>query len=555
MKKYIIALVFAVMGGSVITSCSDSFLKEHVQAALDPAATMVSPAGFDAFVVGLHKQYYTFHTKDDTQGWLSVWQAGTDIAWVPLPQAQGIEKPYYNYELLSSTDAAASFAWTWAYKLIKNANIIIDRAEDPAMTTMTLEQRAPYAAEAHFFRGLAYEFLVTAFGDVPVITQPQTTPKTDFDRTPVSEVNKLIEDDLTFAIANLPDPDKVVTSGRICDAAARQLLAQAYLRMGRAADAEAQCQAIIASNKFKLITVRYGKTLSSPGDPFSDMFRVGNMRRTQGNTEGIWIFEVDNAQFDLLGANTGSPQQRRVWGGGYYAIPGMALADSLGGRGISRLRLNNWVLYGLYPAGDMRNSSNNIKRKFWYNDVAYNGSDPAHPNLFGQPATPKPSGQRPLYADTMYVMHPYTLKWGQFDIRDTFGYGMWKDLPLMRLGETYLLLAEAQFKQGRPGDAATSINMLRTRAHAPQVVAGDITLDFILDERVRELVGEENRRLTLMRTGTLLDRVALHNPPVSGNPVSINITNLTPQKAQFLPIPQSEINLNKDAVLQQNPGY
>jgi len=554
MRKYIIALVFAVVGGSAITSCSDSFLQEHIQAQLAPE-TLTTPTGFDALVVGLHKQYFTFHTKDDTQGWLSVWQAGTDIAWVPQPQAQGIEKPYYNYELLSSTDAGASFAWTWAYKLIKNANVIIASVEDPALTGISQEQKDAIDAEARFFRGLAYNFLVTAFGDVPVTTELVTTPKTDFVRKPVSEINNLIEGDLTFAVAHLPNIDNVVTSGRICDAAARQLLAEAYLRMGRPADAVTQCQAIISSNKFKLVTARYGKTVSLPGDPFSDMFRVGNMRRSEGNTEGIWIFQVDNAQFDLLGANTGSPQQRRVWGGGYYNIPGMALADSLGGRGISRLRLNNWVLYGLYPTGDMRNSQFNIKRNFWYNDATYDGRDANHPNLYRQRAIPKLSGQQPLYADTMYKMHPYTLKWGQFDPRDTFGYAMYKDLCLMRLGEVYLLLAEALFKQGDMAGAADAINILRDRAHAPHVNAGDITLDFVLDERVRELIGEENRRLTLMRTGTLYDRVNRLNPPVPGNPVGINITNLTQDKAKFLPIPQSEINLNKDAVLEQNQGY
>ena len=347
----------------------------------------------------------------------------------------------------------------------------------------------------------------------------------------------------------------MVTSGRISNAAAHQLLAEAYLRMGRNSDAETQCQAIISSNKFKLVNARYGKNLSQPGDAFSDMFRVGNMRRSQGNTEGIWIFEVDNAQFDLLGANVGSPQQRRVWGAAYYNVPGMVLVDTLGGRGISRMRLNNWVLYGLYPAGDQRNSAYSIKRKFWYNDVTYDGHDGTHPSLYLKPCIPKASGARPLYADTMNVMHPYTLKWGQFDSRDTFGYGMWKDLPLMRLGETYLLLAEAQFKQGKLIEAAASINVLRTRANAPQVVAGNITLDFILDERVRELIGEENRRLTLMRTGTLYARATLLNPPIPGNPLNVNITGLTPEKAQLLPIPQSEINLNKDAVLPQNPGY
>lgn len=92
--------------------------------------------------------------------------------------------------------------------------------------------------------------------------------------------------------------------------------------------------------------------------------------------------------------------------------------------------------------------------------------------------------------------------------------------------------------------------MLRTRANAPQVTAGQITLDFILDERARELIGEENRRQTLMRTGTLVDRATRLNSNDAVHPT----TGLA-AKNLLLPIPLSEIQLNKDAVLEQNPGY
>jgi hypothetical protein len=99
---------------------------------------------------------------------------------------------------------------------------------------------------------------------------------------------------------------------------------------------------------------------------------------------------------------------------------------------------------------------------------------------------------------------PHTTKWYQFDPNDTFGFAMIKDFVLMRLGETYLLLAEAQVQQGKLQDAANTINVLRARAFPNypaqgQVSASDMTLDFILDERARELIGEENRRMTLMR--------------------------------------------------------
>lgn len=75
-------------------------------------------------------------------------------------------------------------------------------------------------------------------------------------------------------------------------------------------------------------------------------------------------------------------------------------------------------------------------------------------------------------------------------------------------------------------------------------------MDFILDERARELVAEENRRMTLMRTGTLVDRALRLNSNDAVHP-TVGLTS----KNLLLPIPLSEIQLNKDAVLEQNPGY
>ncbi len=158
--------------------------------------------------------------------------------------------------------------------------------------------------------------------------------------------------------------------------------------------------------------------------------------------------------------------------------------------------------------------------------------------------------------DTLYKICPHTTKWYQYDPKDEFGYAMIKDFILMRLGETYLLLAEAQVKQGKLQDAANSINVLRQRAFGAnypaqgQVQTSDMTLDFILDERARELIGEENRRMTLMRTGTLVDRAVRLNSGDAQHP----ITGLT-QNNLLLPIPLTEIQLNKDDVMEQNPGY
>lgn len=540
----------------IASSCSDSFLDENPPSAIS-ADKMDNKLTLQAAVIGLYQNLSNYYTQSDWQGWVSVWQVGTDIVW---PQEiQGVEIPYYNYSLLTSTDAAAARLWAHNYNIIRNANAIIYNIDNTPISDMTDEEKRVYSAEAKFFRAYAYNSLVTFYGAVPLITQPIITPRYDFVRTPLDQVNAQIKTDLLYGVSNLRDVDGKINSQsvpeqRITKDVARQLLAKVYLRTNEPALAEAQCDAIINSGKYSLINARYGVKASNPGDYFSDMFFKGNQRRSQGNKEAIWVLENENPSI-VVNGSSGSPQQRRVWGGGYHNINGMVPADTLGGRGLSRIRLNNWVLYKLYSQGDMRNSKYTIHRQHYFNNPAskYN-------SIKGLPV---PYGQNAQYtlsdgttvniakSDTLAKINPYTLKWGAYDPNDVFGFGMWKDFIIMRLGETYLLKAEAQVKQGNTSGAAASINVLRTRAQALQVSASQMTLDFVLDERARELLAEENRREELVRTKTLLQRVAAHN---TDGPSQRQIVGLTANNL-LLPIPLNEIQLNSQAVLEQNPGY
>ena len=540
MKKlsYILLPAFAV--ATVLGSCKKSFLDETVYSSYAPE-TLKDPLGFEASLAGLYNHFSQFYTTADRQGWLNVWQVGTDIAYAG--QQEGIEVPYYNYPSLVSTDAAASFTWSWAYRMINNANIIIKNVEDPALTSMTDDQKNAVNGEARFFRAYAYNTLATCFGKVPVVKEPLSAPKTDFVRAPLDEVNALIEEDLLFAGTNLPDPGSLgsktnaagKSAGRANKYMAKHLLAEAYLRMDKNDKAEQQAQEVINSGFFSLSTTRFGTRANQPGDPFADMFIYGNQRRAQQNIEAIWTLEMEHPA-SVVGGITNNPQQRRVWNAAYYQISGMKITDSLGGRGLARLRLNDWVIYGLYEDNDMRNSPYNFRRRYTYND-------PGKPATYGLPV--------PYTGfDTIFRIAPHTTKWYQFDPKDEFGFAMIKDIILMRLGETYLLLAEAQFKQGKLAEAAASLNVIRGRANATPVAPGDVTLDYILDERARELVGEENRRMTLMRTKTLVERAKRLN---AVSPV--NQLNGIEDKHLLMPIPQAEINLNKDATLEQNTGY
>jgi hypothetical protein len=117
---------------------------------------------------------------------------------------------------------------------------------------------------------------------------------------------------------------------------------------------------------------------------------------------------------------------------------------------------------------------------------------------------------------------------------------------MIRLSETILLRAEAHLLKGNIAAATSDINIVRNRAKATPVTTAEVTLDYILDERARELIFEEDRRVTLSRMGKLVERSKKYN--------TLSGPTIQPFHALF-PIPFSEIEANKDAKLEQNPGY
>lgn len=134
-----------------------------------------------------------------------------------------------------------------------------------------------------------------------------------------------------------------------------------------------------------------------------------------------------------------------------------------------------------------------------------------------------------------------------------------RDMFLMRFSEVYLLAAEAYLQDGNKALAAERINTIRRRAAGGSsnmdISFGDVDLDFILDERTRELLGEEHRWVELKRTGKLIERTLKYNfwtasPYLPGG---------VPYISEFhylRPIPYSWWSLlsNKEEV-KQNPGY
>lgn len=563
-NKIIYASIFAA-AVLVAPSCKKNFLEEKPYSSYSTGGTGAQT--IEAQVVGLHRTFAELWGWSSRQGFLSCWQIGTDIT--SAGATEGVENPFYQYADLNSENAGVGYLWEKCYDFINHANVIIGAVK---------ETNVPASAEAKFFRAYAYNMLVTLWGDVPLLKNAVATPTFNYTRQPVADVDKLIDEDLTYCIANLPDVGKAASESRINKDMARQLAAEAYLRMGVRdnsyfAKAEQAATAIISSGKYKLIEARYGKFLNEGGDYYRDMFRYGNQRRSQGNTEAIWTFEMEYNR-NVNGGTIDNPQHRRVWQPAYHKWSGMVNADSLGGRGNGRMRLSNFMKYTVWSGldGDIRNSNFNIRRYTYYNKPNWSEETGIDANGFRVAKTSSSAvqvitlhtGDRviPFAADSLEVWYPYPTKWGGYDPTDDFGYAIVKDWPVMRLGETYLLRAEARFRQNNLTGAADDINVLRDRAfktarvqnnnpNLGKVSAADITIDFILDERARELIAEENRRMTLVRTGKLKDRIAKNGDASPANKV---ITGFKDYNA-LLPLPLNDIRLNTGAELKQNPGY
>ena len=111
---------------------------------------------------------------------------------------------------------------------------------------------------------------------------------------------------------------------------------------------------------------------------------------------------------------------------------------------------------------------------------------------------------------------------------------------------SYIMRAEAYLGLDKTTEVAADINVVRARSKALPITPGQETIDYILDERLREFGVEEKRILTLLRPGKWVARVRRFNP-FYGTQMQ-DYFNLWP-------IPADEIERKRSAKLDQNPGY
>ena len=590
MKKI---LLFTVISALTLTGCNeDKFLEEKALDFNSASNSYNTKADFDAAVTELYyltrEEFYTTYDRTtDLSKFADMW-----ITADPLKSNVTAD--------LSPSGAIAKFYWDENYKLIAQANTIISRV--PNATALTDDQKKEYEAKGRFFRALGYRTLAYLYGGVPLQTEEVTAPKTDYTRDSKDQVLAQVVEDLEYAASNLPEIN-TVKDGEISKPAANMLLSEVYLATGANDKAVTAASAVINNSNLALMTQRFGSQANEAGDVFYDLFRPNNQNRSSGNTEGVWVIQFET-NVDGGGNNTShffwNPGS--FWGERFFApqvdkfqliapdgtnvqLFNWPIGDMTGGRGIGTHYAVDHLYNGIWADDvdkkDIRNSEFNWPRRFKIHRTNVLADRPelaaAMPDgYFDLEKTVLPAGysmttgfaggvnattqlpNRFMCGYSTKMTTPYHYPDAQYQNKETYqlagtGGKTFTDQYFFRLAEAYLLRAEAYVNLGKKAEAAADINVLRARAKADNVTADQMNIDFILDERLRELVCEEKRRLTLSRVGKLAERIKKYNPYFSAAYSADN----KDYDAHFdlFPIPLSAIQANKDGVLDQNPGY
>jgi hypothetical protein len=465
--------------------------------------------------------------------------------------------------------------------MINNANSILAQTENAEIKWANNAEKLEIQAEARFFRAWGYRFLSEMWGDVPLITEPVTVPNLAYSRDKRELVYAQCVEDFKFAAENLPEKTSEV--GMLVSGAAYHFLSEMYIALAderggndktlyqKAVDAASK---VIDGGVYNLMTNRFGYRASVAGkDAFWDLFQMTkedgttNFSYQAGNRESLFIIHLDKFKTGGLppSLNTRSDQERMFWPAfwgynGKFGYKGVAY-DWMG-RGVAWVRPTSYFLYDLWDKSgreDTRNAEWNINRVFKVPnpDLTYQEfPDPTRKwptapqtitRLDGSTITvqlhPGDTIRKEWLVtreDTMSRWYPRVMKMGSdwhYTTDPSNSFVM--DYYVARLAETYLLRAEAYMKLGNLSSAAADINTVRARSKALPVAPGQVNIDYILDERGRELYGEELRTLTLCRLKLYNSRTKQY-----GYPLCASTIDASTLRNNLFPIPQSVIDAN-----------
>ncbi|MGC9151623.1 MAG: RagB/SusD family nutrient uptake outer membrane protein [Microbacter sp.] len=565
MKTIVIAIIG--IGSLILTGCSN-FLTEQNKSNTSTDAYYSTAAGYETLVNACYstlRDVYGGNTKGSINGNVEMFEAGTDLFEIDKRTGNLVSNNngLGNYMNLTPADNVVANFYTTVYQSIKRCNDAIHYSTGQSTTRL---------AEVRFLRAFYYFQLVQQFGDVALVTDYLNKPISSYPRTPAKDVYSFIISEMESILPNLPatsDP------GRVNQRVVNHYLALVYLTRGYDASLGGSPSDFTKAISYATAAINnQGLTLD---------FEKGVFWPGQDNNAEV-IFSVQYSAASLPSPTYGNSQ------GSYYGTY-LGGADAITGDGMP---YENSMLQPTGRLYLLLNQDPNDKRfSGTFMQMLYGTGTPTSNKISfysyfkSSPAVKNVMYYYPKLTDTQDSVNAWiakdptnrtnaVVKWPgvgainwqnansadkpfpcikKFSDPSSSAYfstsSSTRNIFLARLAETYLIRAEAEINANDPTDAAKDINVVRARAGAAPIIPSQATIDFVLDERARELAGEYHRWEDLKRTGRLTTYVPMYNPDVSnasfmkGNDGNYKILR---------PIPQNAIAVN-GATITQNPGY
>ncbi|HEV7350646.1 RagB/SusD family nutrient uptake outer membrane protein [Telluribacter sp.] len=542
------ALIGALFMGQ---ACSVSVLDEEVVSGIGNNYLNTTSGfndGVNAVYSSLRNWYGTERGNNFTIFGTDTYQNGAD----------GSHKFINTYE--GGFDAQSSHVrevWDLFYQGINTANAVIDRSANVTGISDNLKKQR--VAEVKFIRAHNYFILTQLYGGVDLRLTETNEPTKVATRATVPQMYAAIIKDLEEAIPNLEAKARSGDYGRVTRPAAQHLLGKVYLTKAtseaKAADDFAKAEAL-----FKSVIKDYGFRLLPN---FADVHRQGNEKNDEV------IFAVQYTADPLT--NDGGNNSHVFFLMEYDVLPGMQ-RDTENGRPFKRYMPTKYTLNEVFV-------NRTVDSRYYktFKDVYYSNKPGTYNTTFdkskakvtfalgdttifdpGFEMSAAERAKRPyqvltpsMYTERVFPALRKHIDGGRADRTQFEGV---RDYIAFRLADTYLMLAEAQFKQGKVADAVENINVVRRRAAWPgkageiEITPAQLTMEFIMDERARELLGEQMRWFDLKRWGVLVERVKKYNPQAEPNIKAYHVLR---------PIPQNQIDRveGNNTAFPQNPGY
>jgi len=497
--------IFLILAGSFalyLSSCSDSWLDPAPEDQLiQQDSTFINSENAVKFVNACYNQLLQWNTT--TFSWIGMSSITSDDADKGSdPGDLGTDKDQMDNITYTPTSLSVAEVWSGNYNGISRCNQAIDNIPKYDIS-QSLKER--YIGEAKFMRAFYNFNLVRCYGDIPLIdglidaNNPADLEKA-VTRAPVSQVYAFIVQDLTDAMNVLPTVDQYdeADKGRATKGAAMGLLAKVKMYQKEWQDAYDLTEQIISGSAGSYALA----------DDYAAIFRE------TGENGPESLFEIQGR-----GINPNSGIQ------GYMATQAP--------RGAVKYPDNTAALTGW----GFNTPSEDLENAFEPGDVRKNATIMHRLDTLWDGAVIQNSVANPRYNYKAYVSKKL----------ESFNGNDWesnKNVRILRMGEIYLINAEAANELGNPAKAQSSLNAVRQRAGLGDTPASSQTdlREAIWKERRVELAMEHDRFFDLVRQGRAGEVLRAHGKEfVDG-------------KNEVFPIPQTEINAS-NFLLTQNPGY